>query len=34
MDSHFRGNDDTPGTRPQHRHSSESGNPVLVSESQ
>ena len=34
MDSRFRGNDDIPGTRPQHRHSRESGNPVLLSESQ
>ena len=34
MDSRFRGNDDMPGTRPQHRHSRESGNPVLLSESQ
>jgi hypothetical protein len=34
MDSRFRGNDDIQDTRPPHCHSRESGNPVLLTESQ
>ena len=32
VDSRFRGNDDIQRTRPRHRHSRESGNPLPVSE--
>jgi hypothetical protein len=34
VDSRFHGNDDIRGTRPGHRHSRESGNPLPLSESQ
>ena len=32
VDSRLRGNDDIQGTRPRHRHSRESGNPLPVCE--